>query len=86
MGMESERRPMQLLTVKEAAARLSVKASTVYAMVASGELACHRLRTRPGARGAIRVSEAQLAAFLAASATGADAGRPGPGPFTHSRP
>ena len=50
------------LTVKQAASRLEVSSATVYAMVASGRLRCYRVGN---GRGAIRISEEHLAAYLA---------------------
>ena len=52
------------MRVKEAAARLEVSAATVYALVASGRLGCNRIGI---GRGAIRISEDQLAAYLKGS-------------------
>lgn len=49
------------MTVKKAAERLEVSPATVYALVASGRLRCHRIGI---GRGAIRIDEAQLAEFL----------------------
>ena len=51
------------LSVKEVAARLSISEALVYAWVESGKLPCYRLGG-PGKRGAIRISEADLNAFL----------------------
>ncbi len=51
-----------LLTVKQAAKRLAVSEKTIYAQCQSGELACHRIGL---GRGTIRLSEAQLADYLA---------------------
>ncbi len=53
-----------MLTVKQVAERLGVQPSTVYAAVQSGVLKCHRIRCRPGSRGAIRITEEQLRAYL----------------------
>lgn len=50
-----------LLTVREVAERLRVSSRSVYDLVASGKLACHRIGM---GRGAIRVNEGDLAAFL----------------------
>ena len=47
-----------MLRVREVAQRLNLSESTVYGLVESGELPHHRFR------GAIRVSEEQLAAYL----------------------
>jgi excisionase family DNA binding protein len=53
-----------LLTVAEAAAEARVARATVYGAVATGQLACFRIRSRPGTRGAIRISREQLRAWL----------------------
>jgi excisionase family DNA binding protein len=47
-----------LLTIREVAARLRVSVSLSYALVNSGELKCHRIKS------AIRVSEEQIAEYL----------------------
>lgn len=57
----------QMMTVAEIAKRLKVSLATVYAMVESGEIPCYRIRTRPGKRGAIRFTEAQLQDYLKAA-------------------
>lgn len=49
------------LTVREVAERLRVNPSTVYQLVERGKLAHHRVGAR---RGAIRVSESDLTAYL----------------------
>jgi excisionase family DNA binding protein len=49
------------MRVKEAADRLDVSIATVYALVASGRLRCHRIGI---GRGAIRISEEQLTDYL----------------------
>jgi excisionase family DNA binding protein len=48
--------------VKEVAERLEVSADTVYALVSAGKLRCNRIGV---GRGTIRVTEEQLAEFLA---------------------
>ena len=53
-----------MLTVKHVAERLGVSASQVYALCASGKLLHHRFGVR---KGAIRVTEEQLAAFIEAT-------------------
>jgi excisionase family DNA binding protein len=53
-----------MLTVKEVAKRLGVSASQVYTLCASGRLLHHRFGVR---RGAIRVTEEQLAVFIEAT-------------------
>ncbi len=55
---------MPLLTVGEVAERLNASRSFVYQLVESGRLVAHRIGT---GRGAIRVSEEDLASFLEAS-------------------
>ena len=52
------------MRVREAAERLEVSVSTVYAMVARGKLRCSRVGV---GRGAIRISEDQLAECLRAN-------------------
>jgi excisionase family DNA binding protein len=53
-----------VLTVKQIAERLSLSASQVYALCATGRLPHHRMGN---GKGAIRVSEEQLAEFLEAT-------------------
>lgn len=50
------------LTVAEVAQRLKIGVSTVYVLINSGQLLHHRIGAR---RGAIRISEDDLAAYLA---------------------
>ena len=50
-----------MLTVIEVAARLRVSRTCVYQLVERGQLCCHRIGL---GRGAIRVSEADLAAYI----------------------
>lgn len=50
-------------TVQEAAARLKISPATVYALINSGKLACHRIGV---GRGVIRISEANIATYLEA--------------------
>jgi excisionase family DNA binding protein len=52
------------LTVREVAERLGVSRAQVYALVTSGKLLSHRFGN---GRGAIRVTEEHLAAFVEAS-------------------
>jgi excisionase family DNA binding protein len=52
-----------MLTVKQAAERASVSPGIVYQWIGAALLAHHRLG-RPGTRGAIRIAEADLEAFL----------------------
>ena len=58
------------MTVKQAAERLEVSPSTVYALVGAGRLKCHRVGL---GRGAIRISEGHVVAYL-------EAGEPAPKP------
>lgn len=53
-----------MMTVREAAARLNVKQSTAYAAVGQGLLQCFRVRSRPGSRGVIRITEEQIQDYL----------------------
>jgi excisionase family DNA binding protein len=55
------------LTVHEVADRLRVSHSSVYLLVESGRMAHHRIGAR---RGAIRISEDDLAAYLAENRQG----------------
>ncbi len=50
------------LTVSDVAQRLKIGVSTVYVLINSGQLPHHRIGAR---RGAIRISEDDLAAYLA---------------------
>jgi excisionase family DNA binding protein len=52
------------MRVKEVAKRLEISTATVYAMIATGKLNCHRVGL---GRGVIRVSEEQLQEYLAGS-------------------
>ena len=52
---------MSMLTVREVAAELSMSVTCVYQLVATGKLASHRIGV---GRGAIRISEADLATFV----------------------
>jgi excisionase family DNA binding protein len=52
-----------MLTVKQVAAQLGISAGLVYAWVETGMLACCRFG-RKGRRGAIRITEADLAAWI----------------------
>ena len=53
-----------MMTVREVAEKLSLSISQVYSLLASGKLPHHRFGV---GRGAIRVTEEQLAAFVEAS-------------------
>jgi len=50
-----------MMTVREIAKRLLISPACVYAILEKGELACYRIGV---GRGAIRVTEEQLAAYL----------------------
>lgn len=54
---------MKLMTVREAAQRLEIDESTVYALVSSGKLRARRISIK-GRRGTIRITEDALAAFV----------------------
>jgi excisionase family DNA binding protein len=49
------------MSVKQAAARLEVSVTTVYALVAAGRLRCYRVGM---GRGCIRIAEEHLAEYL----------------------
>ncbi len=53
-----------LMTVAEAAVVLNVSPATVYALVSSGKMNCHRIGTK---RGAIRISKDDIQSYLEAS-------------------
>lgn len=53
---------MELMTRKEAAAKLKIGVRTLDRRLASGELKCYRLGD--GSRAPVRISEEQLRAFL----------------------
>jgi excisionase family DNA binding protein len=83
-----------LLKISEVASRLSVSTSFVYEIIADGRLRHHRLGFGRGrGQGAIRVSEEQLAAYLAScesapaeSQPTVTRPRPHPGVFSHLPP
>ena len=50
-----------MLSVKQAAARLNISPQSIYSLIESGRLVAHRFGM---GRGAIRVSEADLADFI----------------------
>ena len=50
-----------LLKPRQLAERLNVSLSTVYGLIESGKIACHRIGR---GRGAVRVSEADFDAYL----------------------
>jgi excisionase family DNA binding protein len=49
------------VTVKQAAARMEVSIATIYALVGSGKLKCHRIGV---GRGCIRIAEEHVADYL----------------------
>ena len=51
----------KLLTVGEAAMRMSCSTACIYSLTAAGRMACHRIGM---GRGCIRISESQLQSFL----------------------
>ena len=51
-----------MLTVSQVAEKLNVSESNVYALIAAGHLACHRIGV---GRGTIRISTEDLDAYLA---------------------
>ena len=57
-----------MLTVREVAESLAVSATCVYQLISARKLPCHRIGV---GRGAIRVSEADLAGFLECCRQGA---------------
>lgn len=60
--------PPMLLTVPEVAVRLQISSSSVYLLIERGLLPHHRIGAR---RGAIRITEADLTAYLLACREGA---------------
>lgn len=62
------------LTVADLAQRLNVSASTVYDLVSQKKISCFRIGGR--GRGAIRFTEEQVEAYLAASLREAEANPP----------
>jgi excisionase family DNA binding protein len=50
-----------MLTIRQVAERLNISASTVYSLVSSRKLPCHRIGV---GRGAVRVSEEDLSVYL----------------------
>lgn len=64
-------------TVKGAAEQLNVSPNTIYALVSNGKLTCNRIGL---GRGAIRIAQQDLEAFVQSSKTGSQmepAQRPG---------
>ena len=55
-----------LLKPRQLAERLNVSVSTIYCLVETGRIACHRIGV---GRGAVRVSEEQLAEYLESTKT-----------------
>ena len=64
------------------AARLEVSAATVYGLVAAGKLRCHRIGLR---RGCIRISEEQVAEYLAGAERGVEVAPPPPAAISRER-
>ena len=54
-------RSKTLLTVKEVAARLGVSVSTIYSLVAAGELPAHRIGV---GRGTLRIRDTAIQSYL----------------------
>lgn len=77
-----------MLTVKQVADRLNVSINCVYQLVNTGKLACHRIGV---GRGAVRVDESDLNAFLEESRVARNSPAPvrdrpaKQGPFKHLR-
>lgn len=67
------------MTVKQAAEKLEVSSATVYSLVASGKLQCYRIGN---GRGAIRISEEHISAFLK---TAEPVAASAPAPVSHPR-
>ena len=61
--MSQDRRAPLLLSVRDVADALQVSIACVYAAVAEGKLACHRIGN---GRGTIRIGREDLDAYLAA--------------------
>jgi len=57
-----DRKGRWLVTVKEAAKRLDISPSLIYALIAAGKLSCVRHGLK---RGTIRISEEHLSQYLA---------------------
>jgi excisionase family DNA binding protein len=71
------------MTVREAAKKLEVSQSTVYALVAAGRLCCRRVGL---GRGAIRISEEHLAEYMKSAEPEVKPTPPAPKPgFRHLR-
>jgi excisionase family DNA binding protein len=75
MPVRGARMDLELLTVAEAADMLKLSSGAIYALCKSGVLPHHRLGA---GRGAIRIDEADLRAYLAACKDGAAPGEGGP--------
>jgi excisionase family DNA binding protein len=71
-----------VLTVKEAAKRLGVSASLVYALCAAGEIA-HSRHGRPGRRGKVVISEEAVVAYQTACRRDGGRTEPAPIPLRH---
>ena len=61
-----------MITVKTAAERMGISDSLVYELCACGSLRHVRIG-RPGSRGCIRITDADIEAFLASQKVGGDA-------------
>lgn len=61
MSAVEEHSQATLMTVEQAAERLSVSKSIVYGLIEAGKLACHRIGLK---RGTIRISASDLDAYL----------------------
>jgi len=62
-----------MMTVKQASQRLNVSVATVYALVSSGKLACHRVGV---GRGRIRITESDIEDYLSLCRQGTFAAPP----------
>lgn len=61
---------MKFYKVEQLSELLQLSSSQIYSLIASAKLKCHRLTT--GRQGAVRVSQAQLDAFLKATEEGGE--------------
>ena len=66
-----------MMKVREAAAKINASPSFVYSAIRDGRLRCYRIGK---GQGGIRVSEAQLQAFLQATEKNGDSVPPKPAP------
>ncbi len=74
-----ERQGAAMMTVKAAAERMGISDSLVYELCACGSLPHVRIG-RPGSRGCIRITDADIAAFLASQKVGGEAPTRAPPP------